>query len=43
MWVCGACAKPRKISENELIPGAKIVGAVTAVEAMVAGAQTLTF
>ena len=43
VWVCGACAKPRKITEIDLIPGAKIVGAVTAVEAMVAGAQTLTF
>ena len=43
VWVCGACAKPRKITENDLVPGAKIVGATTAVEAMVGGAQTLSF
>ena len=43
LWVCGSCAKPRKISETELIPGAKIIGAVTAIEAMVNGAQTLSF
>lgn len=43
VWVCGACAKPRKITETDLIPGAKIVGAVSAVEAMVAGVPTLTF
>jgi predicted peroxiredoxin len=43
VWVCGACAKPRKITENDLVPGAKIVGAATAVEAMIGGAQTLSF
>jgi predicted peroxiredoxin len=43
VWVCGSCAKPRKITEAELLPGAKIVGAATAIEAMVNGAQTLSF
>lgn len=43
IWVCGACAKPRGITPEGLIPGAKIVGAATAVEAMVNGAQTLSF
>jgi predicted peroxiredoxin len=42
IWVCGACAKPRNITENDLIEGAKIIGAATAVEAMVNGAQTLS-
>jgi uncharacterized protein len=42
VWVCGACAKPRNITESDLVQGAKIVGAATAVEAMVNGAQTLS-
>jgi predicted peroxiredoxin len=43
IWVCGACAKPRNITPEQLIGGAQIVGAATAVEAMVNGAQTLSF
>ncbi|MFN8466198.1 MAG: DsrE family protein [Caldilineaceae bacterium] len=43
VWVCGACAKPRAITAEHLIEGAQIVGAATAVEAMVNGAQTLSF
>lgn len=43
IWVCGACAKPRQITEADLIPGAHIVGAATAIEALVSGAQSLTF
>lgn len=43
IWVCGACAKPRNIAEPDLVPGAKIVGAATAIEAMVNGAHTLSF
>ncbi len=43
VWVCGACAKPRKITQPDLIDGAEIVGAATAVEAMVNGARTLSF
>lgn len=43
IWVCGACAKPRAITADQLIEGASIVGAATAVEAMVNGAQTLSF
>ena len=43
LWVCGACAKPRGITESDLIDGAKIIGAATAVEALVNGAQTLSF
>jgi predicted peroxiredoxin len=43
LWVCGACMKPRDITPEHLIEGAQVVGAATAVEAMVTGAQTLTF
>ena len=43
VWVCGACAKPRAITADHLIDGAQLVGAATAVEAMVNGAQTLSF
>ena len=42
LWVCGACAKPREITPEQLIEGAQIVGAATAIEAMVNGAQTLS-
>jgi len=43
VWVCGACAKPRNITADQLIEGAQMVGAATAVEALVNGAQTLSF
>ncbi|HMD90025.1 MAG TPA: DsrE family protein [Anaerolineaceae bacterium] len=43
VWACGACAKPRGITEADLVPGAQIVGAASAVELMVNGAQTLSF
>ncbi|MGH2541443.1 MAG: DsrE family protein [Ardenticatenaceae bacterium] len=43
VWVCGACAKPRDITQEQLIEGAQMIGAATAVEALVNGAQTLSF
>lgn len=43
LWVCGACAKPRQITEADLLPGAQIIGAATAIEALVSGAQSLSF
>jgi predicted peroxiredoxin len=43
LWVCGACAKPRGITQEHLVPGAQIIGAATAVEALVGGAQSLSF
>jgi predicted peroxiredoxin len=43
VWACGACTKPRGITEEQLIPGAKIVTAAMVVEAMVKGASTLGF
>jgi predicted peroxiredoxin len=42
LWVCGACAKPRNITQEQLLDGAQIIGAATAVEAMVNGANTLS-
>jgi len=42
LWVCGACAKPRNITQEQLIDGATIIGAATAVEALVNGAQSLS-
>lgn len=43
VWVCGACMKPRNITAEQLIGGTQLVGAATAVEALVNGAQTLSF
>jgi hypothetical protein len=43
LWVCGACAKPRSITAEQLIPGAQLVGAAAAIEALVNGAQTLSW
>lgn len=43
LWVCGACAKPRNIAPDQLIPGAQLVGAAAAIEALVNGAQTLSW
>ena len=43
IWACGACTKPRGITEAHLIPGAKIVTAAMVVEAMAGGAATLCF
>src|SRR5262245_57223626 len=34
IWVCGACAKPRNITQADLIEGAEIIAAATAVEAL---------
>jgi predicted peroxiredoxin len=43
IWACGACAKPRGITDQHLIPGAKIVTAAMVVEAMAKGASTIGF
>jgi uncharacterized protein len=43
LWACGACAKPRGITEADLIPAARIVTADNVVEYMASGASTLTF
>jgi predicted peroxiredoxin len=43
VWACGACTKPRGITDADLIPGAKIVTAANVVEYMALGASTLSF
>jgi predicted peroxiredoxin len=43
IWACGTCAKPRGITEDQLIEGAKIVTAANVVERLVGGAATLDF
>ena len=43
IWLCGACTKPRGISEAQVANGACIVGAARIVEAVVGGAATMAF
>ncbi len=43
IWACGACAKPRGITDKDLIAGAKIVTAANAVEYLVSGAASMDF
>lgn len=42
IWACGACTKPRGITEGDLIEGAKIVTAANLVEELVNGAISCT-
>jgi uncharacterized protein len=43
IWACGACAKPRGITESHLVAGARIVTAAMVVEVMAKGASVLSF
>lgn len=43
VWLCGACTKPRGITEEQLASGVSIVGAAKVVEEVVAGARTVAF
>lgn len=43
IWLCGTCAKPRGITEDQLVAGAKITGAANIVEHIVAGAKPISF
>jgi predicted peroxiredoxin len=43
VWLCGACTKPRGISDDRLRPGSTIVGAARIVEEVVNGARTIAF
>lgn len=43
VWLCGACTKPRGITEEQVNKGATIVGAAKVVEEIVAGAKTVAF
>lgn len=42
IWACGACTKPRGITEDQLIEGAKIVTAANLVEELVKGSISCT-
>jgi predicted peroxiredoxin len=43
VWLCGACTKPRGITDEHLAPGVTIVGAATIVEAIANGATPIAF
>ena len=43
IWACGACTKPRGIMDQDMIEGAKIVTAASAVEYLASGAASLDF
>jgi uncharacterized protein len=43
VWICGTCAKPRGITEDQLAKGAKITGAASIVEHVINGAKMMTF
>jgi predicted peroxiredoxin len=43
VWLCGACAKPRGITDEHLAPGVTIVGAATIVEAIANGSTPVAF
>ena len=43
IWLCGACTKPRGISEANVAKGACIVGAARIVEAVVNGSPSVAF
>jgi predicted peroxiredoxin len=43
IWACGACTKPRQITDDQLIKGAFIVGAAKIVEEIANGAQNVIF
>ena len=43
VWLCGACAKPRGIGDEQLRNGSVIVGAAKVVEDVIGGAKTVAF
>jgi len=43
VWLCGTCAKPRGITEDQLAKGAKITGAANIIEHIVGGAKPISF
>ena len=43
VWLCGACTKPRGITEQQLTKGSTIVGAAKVVEELIAGAKAVAF
>ena len=43
VWLCGACTKPRGITEEHVSKGATIIGAAKVVEEVISGAKTIAF
>lgn len=43
VWVCGTCAKPRSITDADLIEGAQIVTAAYVAQYLVSGAASIAF
>lgn len=43
IWLCGVCTRPREITDELLIEGAKIVGAARVIEEVTQGAKTITY
>lgn len=43
VWLCGACTKPRGITEEQVAKGSIIVGAAKVVEEIVSGARAVAF
>ncbi len=43
VWLCGTCAKPRGIIDDQLADGARITGAAKIIEEIVNGARSITF
>ncbi|HEY7781498.1 MAG TPA: DsrE family protein [Ktedonobacterales bacterium] len=43
IWACGACTKPRGITEGDLIGGARVVTAANVVERLASGGASLSF
>lgn len=42
VWLCSACTSLRDITEDQLAPGARIVGAAQIVEAVATGGRSVT-
>jgi predicted peroxiredoxin len=43
IWACGACCRPRGITEPDLLEGARIVGAANVVEALLQSGSAISF
>lgn len=43
VWLCGACTKPRGITEDQLADGSIIVGAARVIEELAQGARAVAF
>jgi uncharacterized protein len=43
IWACGACCKPRGITEDDMRAGARIVGAANVVEALLRSGSSISF